>query len=293
MSTPTAPAPTTVWDEAHLARAAFSHVISGSDGFLRMRLDVDDPAEVWADARFDDEIYTPRIKALALDPSNIPAKAEANGWRFIIPGDSEWPASLDHLGTETPIGLWAAGPAHVADASRSRDAIAYAGPRASATDEDTLAVQIGRTLADNAKTLITGLSLGTQQHALAAALDVGGRTIAVTSGDLLGSSLDQQRSQITSAGVLVSHRPFDLRPTRDDHAQTMRIVVALADALIYNQAPSRSAAHVAFQTAVKLHRRLYVHPGHPTTDALTPLEAAETFTSATDLLDVLDREDAL
>lgn len=288
MSTPTAPV--TVWDEAHLARAAFSHVISGYDSFLRMRLDVDDPAEVWAEACFHHDVYTPRIKALRLDTSDIPAKAEANGWRFVIPGDVEWPTSLDHLGTEAPLGVWASGPVRLDDASRGRDAIAFAGPRTTTDGEATLAARIGRTLAEASKTLISGLTVGAQQDALAAALDAGGRVVAVTPGDLPGFALNPQRSQIATSGVLVSHRPFDLMPTRDDHAQAMRIVVALADALVYCTAPSRSTAHVALQTAARTNRRLYVQPGHPTTDALTNLEAAATFTKADGLLAALDAE---
>lgn len=293
MSTPTAPAPVTVWDEAHLARAAFSHVISGSDPFLRMRLDVDDPAEVWADASLNNDRYMGRIGALGLQPGNIPAKAEANGWRFIIPGDDEWPAHFDHLGTETPIGLWACGPVRAADASRGRDAIAFAGPRASTAEQDNLAAQIGHTLAEASKTLITSLSLGTQQHALAAALDAGGRVLAVTPGQRPGLPLNDIADRITTSGVLVSHRPFDLTPTRVDYAQTMRIVAALAEGLVFTEAPGLSTAHIAFQTAVKLHRGLYVQPGHPKTDALADLEAAATFTSTADLIEAIDREDVL
>ncbi|WP_394275172.1 DNA-processing protein DprA [Luteococcus sp.] len=287
MTTPTAPAQATVWDDAHLTRAAFSHVISGADGFLRMRLDVDDPAEVWADACHSDVDYGPRITALRLDPSRIPAKAEANGWRFIIPGDSEWPASLDQLGTEAPIGLWVSGPAHLEAASQGRDAVAFAGPRLSTDENRALADKIGRCLADNAKTLITGLALGAQGHTLEAALDHGGRIVAATSGRAVFSGAAALSARIAESGALVSHRPFDVVATRDDYAQTMRVVAALADALVYCDAPARSTAPVALKTAAKLQRRLIVQVGSDIAD----LDAVvETFTSAADLLQVLDPE---
>lgn len=291
MSTPTTePAPTTVWDEQHLARAAFSHVIAGSDPFLRMRLDVDDPAEVWADACLTDETYAPRIKALGIQTGRIPDKADANGWRFIIPGDDEWPASLDHLGTKTPIGLWACGPVRLDAASRGRDAIAFAGPRAVEDVDRALAAQIGQALATNAKTLIAGLSLGAQVHALEAALDNGGRVVAVSPGRVIFHAAAALSERVMTSGVLVSHRPFDMTATREDHQQTMRIVAALADALVYCNAPTRSTAEVAFQTAVDTHRRLFMQPGHPKAEALGNLEVAETFTGAADLLQVLDAE---
>lgn len=277
MTTPTADDQiTTVWNENRAARAALSHVVTGHDPMLKMRLDVDEPAEVWAHACYADEVYAPRIKQMGLEPGRMQAKAATNGWRFLIPGDQEWPNSLDDLGTQAPLGLWANGPVRLDDASHGRDAIAFTGPRHTSADEVTLAVQIGRTLADNHKTLITGLTVGAQHDALAAALDAGGRVVAVTPGSLPGFPLNQQRSRIASTGVLVSHRPFDLMPSRDDHAQTMRIVAALADALIYCTISERSSAAVALQTAATKNRRLI------------NLCATETFTSTADILAALD-----
>src|SRR5215213_10956546 len=70
-------------------------------------------------------------RLVGLDPDLLLAQAHERGIRFVVPGDEEWPTSLEGLAdAETlnrlggvPLGLWVRGPLQLDDACRRSVAV--------------------------------------------------------------------------------------------------------------------------------------------------------------------------
>ena len=116
------------------------------------------------------------------------------------------------------------------------------------------------------KVVISGLAKGIDAIAHRAAIDNGGRTIAV-----LGSGIDycypsENRAlyeEIKKNHLLVSEYPFDMTPDREHFPLRNRIVVGLSDAILIPQINSyMSGTMISLNLALQLNKEVFVAP-HP------------------------------
>ena len=114
--------------------------------------------------------------------------------------------------------------------------------------------------------MISGLAVGIDGAAHAAALDAGGATIAV-----VGSGLDDPypaahrrlARAIRARGAVISELAPGVRATQGTFPRRNRIISALARATIVVEAPARSGALITARHALEQGRILLVAPGRP------------------------------
>jgi DNA processing protein len=124
--------------------------------------------------------------------------------------------------------------------------------------------RLSEDLARNCVTVISGLARGIDGVAHEAALDAGGRTIAV-----LGSGLDriypgehvQLARRIAENGVVVSEFPLGSRPDARNFPRRNRILSALTLGTMVIEAPMKSGAMLTVEHAVQQNRDVFAVPG--------------------------------
>lgn len=194
--------------------------------------------------------------------------------RFIMPGDAEWPGQLDdlshaeHVGVKArPLGLWAAGPGHLAEWADG--SLAIVGTRISTPYGETIAADLAADVAARGVTVVSGGAYGIDVCAHRGALSARGRTIAV-----LASGLDAPYprgnarvfEEIRAQGILLSELPPGDRPSRPRFLSRNRVIAALATGALMVEAKIRSGAQNTLRWADKLSRHRMAVPG-PVTSA--------------------------
>ena len=121
----------------------------------------------------------------SVDPERELSRAAEAGLRFVVPGDPEWPASLDDLSRAphlhdrggVPVGLWCRGALRLDEACRQ--SVAVVGSRSATSYGAQVAGDIGATLAREQWTTVSGAAFGIDHAAHRGALAGVGPTIAV------------------------------------------------------------------------------------------------------------------
>lgn len=144
-------------------------------------------------------------------------------------------------------------------------AVAVVGTRRASSYGRSSAVQVADELARAGLVVVSGLALGIDGEAHAAAIDAGGRSVAV-----LPSPLDRiypprhrhlAARLVSSGGALLSELPPGHLPGRPDFARRNRIIAGLAIATVVVEAPDRSGALLTAAAAADLERDVYAVPG--------------------------------
>lgn len=123
-------------------------------------------------------------------------------------------------------------------------------------------------LAGNGITIISGMALGVDTFAHQAALEAGGKTIAV-----LGSGLDQRniypphnrdlaQKIIDSAGLMISESPIGTPPLNFNFPQRNRIISGLCLGILIIEAGEKSGALITAKTALDQNREIFAVPGN-------------------------------
>lgn len=191
----------------------------------------------------------------------------ASGARLLTCLDPGWPEALDQL-ADPPLGLYVRGDPAALTASQ----VAVVGSRSPTAAGRRIAGQIAAHLAAAGHLITSGLALGIDTAAHEAALDAGGRTVAV-----LGTGLDAcyparnagLAERIARAGALISEFPPGTPPRAFNFPQRNRLIAALARGTVVVEAALRSGSLITARRALDLGREVFAVPGSP----LNPLAA--------------------
>ncbi|WP_341719556.1 DNA-protecting protein DprA [Micromonospora sp. FIMYZ51] len=210
-------------------------------------------------------------------------RSDRLGARVVIPGDEEWPMTVEQLRTlhlpdarrrvdrETapPLCFWVRGPwplAEILDRS-----VAVVGARAATAYGAHVATGLGYGLADRDWTVVSGGAFGIDAAAHRGALNAGGRTVAVLACGLdrpypMGNTAMFDR--IADTGLLVSEWPPGAEPLRPRFLIRNRVIAAGTKGTVLVEAAARSGATQTTRRAIALRRPAMVVPG-PVTSAMS------------------------
>lgn len=209
----------------------------------------------------------------------------------LTPDDTGYPARLRELKT-APRTLWVRGTLAIAEPP----AVAIVGTRKSTPYGERVARAIAKVCARHGVCVVSGLARGIDAAAHRAALEAGGRTVAV-----LGTGIDQYyprqhrtlQDTIAREGLVMS----EFGPGEQGHAgafpQRNRLIAALADVTVVVEAPESSGALNTARYARELGRHLAAVPHNIDAPAgrganlLLRNEHAEPILAAEDVLTLL------
>ena len=207
---------------------------------------------------------------LAQDLPNIDVQTEIDrasraGARILALGTPDYPPGLVHIPAAPPI-LYALGGLTAGD-ERS---VAMVGTRNPNAYGKRVAKQLAEGLARAGITVVSGLARGIDGIAHRAALDAGGRTVAV-----LGSGLSRMyppehaalAEAIAKAGAVVSECFMEEGPSKGSFPARNRIISGLSRVVVIVQAPRDSGALITATHAAEQGRTVLVVPGPIDDDA--------------------------
>ena len=230
-----------------------------------------------------------------LDPQAEWEKVQRAGVQVLTWDDPDYPTNLAQIPLPPPV-------IYVRGQLRPEDewAVAIVGTRRASAYGREVAHHLATELAANGVTVVSGLALGIDAVAHQAALDAGGRTLAV-----LGSGVDQiypakNRKlglQIAEQGALISEYPLGTRPEASNFPPRNRIISGLSSVIVVVEAGQRSGALITARFAAEQGRDVFAVPGsilHPSSAGCNALiqEGASPLLSVDDVLAELSLERA-
>jgi DNA processing protein len=191
---------------------------------------------------------------------SVEAAARAGGGVTLTAVDPEYPAALRVADPRPPVLYRAGDPAAFVGPS-----VAIVGTRRATGYGRSAAQEIADELARAGVTVVSGLAIGIDGEAHAAALAAGGRSVAVLPSPLDRIYPPRHRQLaarlVAEGGALLSELAPGHNPGRPDFARRNRIIAALARATVVVEAPDHSGALLTAAAAVELGRELYAVPG--------------------------------
>jgi DNA processing protein len=196
----------------------------------------------------------------AADPSEEWRQIVAHGVRVMLAGDAAYPGRLAAISDAPPL-LYFRGELTEADAN----AVALVGSRACTAYGKRTAERLARELAAAGWTVVSGLARGIDGAAHRAALDAGGRTVAVLAGGLAKiypPEHTELAKQVTQRGALVTETPMTVAPQPGMFPARNRIISGLCRAVVIVEANSRSGALITATHAAEQGREVFAVPGN-------------------------------
>lgn len=224
-------------------------------------------------------------------PEAALAGVAACGARVIALGDPDYPPLLAQTATPPYVLFVRGDPAQLLG-----PAVAVVGTRAATAYGRDAAWRIALPLAQQGVVIVSGLALGIDAAAHEAALDVGGRTVAVVAGGIDGVYPPRHarlHARIVDHGCVVSECAPGVAPLAGRFPARNRIIAGLALATVVVEAGARSGALITAACAADEGRDVLAVPG-PITSAQSIgahrllASGAALAGSADDVLAVLD-----
>ena len=181
--------------------------------------------------------------------------------RIVSKDDSEWPRQLDELGGYRP-------PARLYVTGRPlppfERCIAIVGTRRPTSSALEMTRELASGLVEAGFIVVSGLAIGIDAAAHAAALDKGGHTVGV-----LGCGLDvpypernlRLKRQMADRGTLVSEYPPGTQPFKPHFPERNRIIAGLATGVIVVEGGPKSGALITARRAIDSGRSVWAVPG--------------------------------
>ncbi len=188
------------------------------------------------------------------------AKLERHRVKVLTWEDDEYPSLLRQIYGPPPV-LYVRGELHPDD----EWAVAVVGTRKATVYGKEVARRLCSELARNRVTVVSGLARGIDGVAHRAALDAGGRTIAV-----MGCGLDRiyppehrkLAQDIIGNGALVSDYPLGVPPDAGNFPPRNRIISGLSLGVVVVEAGERSGALITVNFALEQGREVFAVPGN-------------------------------
>lgn len=196
---------------------------------------------------------------LKLDLDAEMDKAAQMGVTLLSYDDDDYPARLKEIDAAPPL-LYVRGTITAEDDW----AIGIVGTRGATTYGREATSQLASGLAANGVTVVSGMARGIDTVAHKAALDVGGRTIAV-----LGCGVDiiyppeqrQLAERIIANGAIISDYPIGTKPDAANFPPRNRIISGLSLGIIVVEAGMKSGALITKDFALEQGREVFTVPG--------------------------------
>ena len=218
------------------------------------------------------------------------------GYQLLCWEDAAYPQRLREIAYPPPVlYLWGE------LSAKDQWAVAIVGTRGVTPYGRSTTEAITRPLAASGITVVSGLARGVDGIAHRAALEAGGRTLAV-----LGSGLDhiyppehsKLAAQIAQRGAIISDYPLGTRPDSGNFPPRNRIIAALALAVIVVEAGETSGALITAHFGAEQGREVFAVPGNITQPASAGAnrlirDGAHPLLSVDDVLEALDLEVAI
>ena len=194
-----------------------------------------------------------------LDVNKVMDGVERDGIGVVTIDDDAYPALLRQIHLPPPV-LFVRG----ALSGNDDDAVAIVGTRQISPYGRTVTGDIATGLARAGVTVVSGLAIGVDGVAHQAALDAGGRTIAV-----LGSGLRQLypaehrrlADRIAEQGAVVSDYLPDTKPDARNFPARNRIISGMSRGVVVTEAPEKSGALITVDFAADQGRDVCAVPG--------------------------------
>jgi DNA processing protein len=269
----------TAADAERLARALLCRVTEPGDPELSRLIATDGAAAVVESLLAGTLRHRSAVHWQARVPTARPDRdletAEAAGARFVVPGDAEWPPSLDDLAQLTgehaavPLGLWVRGDVDLrVTCARS---VAVVGARASTAYGEYVAAELALGVVDRGWAVVSGGAYGIDGAAHRGAISGDGVTVAVLA---CGVDVAYPRGhtalieRIARSGLVVSEWPPGCAPMRHRFLVRNRVIAALTAGTIVVEAAIRSGSLSTANRAGELSRHVMSVPG-PVTSAMS------------------------
>jgi DNA processing protein len=187
---------------------------------------------------------------------------------LVVPGDPDWPPTLDDLAEYAPMALWLRGRR---DALRALErGVSIVGARAATGYGEHVTIELAAGLVDRGYAIVSGAAYGIDGAAHRAALASRGTTIAFLAGGLdrfYPSGNEALITRITEHGAVISEVPCGVAPTKWRFLQRNRLIAASSLATVVVEAGSRSGSLNTAGHAAALGRPLGAVPGPITSSA--------------------------
>ncbi len=229
----------------------------------------DDIAAAWradskelAQAGLDQKTIDGFLKQRAgIDPQRELERLQRLRVRVITIKDRDYPPLLKELINAPPV-LYVAGTLKY---DEDRFALGVVGTRKVSTYGRQVTEQFVKELAEGKVTVVSGLAQGIDTIAHTAALDAGGRTIAVLANGLdaiyPAANLGLARRIVESEqGALITEFPLGVKPDARNFPARNRIISGLSLGVLVTEAPQQSGALITANFALEQGREVFAVP---------------------------------
>jgi len=198
-------------------------------------------------------------KRRELDVNSLEASLTNQGIAFVTLDDDAYPRLLREIATPPPV-LFFRGDLLEDD----HQAVAIVGTRQITSYGRAMTIEIAQGLAQAGMTIVSGLARGVDGVAHQAALDVGGRTIAVLGSGVNHIYPHEHRNlatRITQQGAVISDYEPDRKPDAPNFPARNRIISGLSLGVVVIEAPEKSGALITVDFAADQGRDVFAVPG--------------------------------
>jgi len=242
---------------------AILHESSVPGGIARLAEVTYDDAEP-ADGRrhrgLDLEVAEAIAKAAEMAGRTL-ARIREVGLKVVTVDDPSYPARLASVDMPPHVLYVLGDPA----AMQARSAIAIVGTRRATESGRAIAARIATNLVGVGATVVSGLAVGIDGAAHAAAVHAKGTTVAVIGS---GHAVLYPRAHsrlaaaiVATGGAVVSELAPDTEPSKGTYPRRNRVISGLADATVVVEAPARSGALITASWALDQGRECFLVPG--------------------------------
>jgi DNA processing protein len=201
------------------------------------------------------------LRAAAADPAAALGDYTERGLWVLTPLDADFPSRLRDL-DPPPAMIVGRGDA---DALRAKRSVALVGTRRPTPAGRLLTSRIAARLVECGAVVVSGLAIGIDGAAHAAAIQSGGTTVAVIGAghDLPGPRAHTKLRDdvIETGGALISEYHPKTPAKHGTFPRRNRIIAALGDATLVLEAPIHSGARITASRALEIGRPVFVAPG--------------------------------